>query len=50
MAKEHLQLALKINCRLPSAVMVCPSLHLSVVTVLLEESQALLTSVSGLLR
>lgn len=43
MAKDNLQLALKIHCRLPSSVMDCPSLHLSVAAVLLGESQALLT-------
>lgn len=44
MAKDNLQLALKINCRLPSSVMDCPCLLLGVAAVKLEESQALLTS------
>lgn len=44
MAKDNLQLALKIQCGLPSSVMDCPSLHLCVAAVLLEGSHALLTS------
>lgn len=44
MAEDYLQLALKIKRRLPSSVMDWPSSRLSVTAVLLEGSQALLTS------
>lgn len=44
MAKDNLQLALKINRRLPSSVMDRPSSRLSVAAVSLGGSQALLTS------